>query len=111
MLQQPIDIERWIGVGRAGRIGTVGDTVVAVLTPSVERRGIVVGGFLAIPQIPPHYRIELGVHRSANAVGQEQTIHETGGLFSGVRVDGIVFSTIEFDSGGSNAQVVVQLLA
>jgi hypothetical protein len=32
-------------------------------------------------------------------------------LLAGVRIDGIVFGAIQFDSGGGSAQVVDQLLA
>ena len=71
VLQQPFDVIGRIGVSRTGWIGAIDDAVVAVLPPSVETRGIVVAGLLSVAQIPPCDCVELGVHRGANAIGEE----------------------------------------
>jgi hypothetical protein len=83
VLQQSFDVIGRIGVGRAGWIGAIDDAVVAVLAPSVETRGIVVAGLLSVAQIPPCDGVELSVHRGANAIGKEETVHQAGGLLAG----------------------------
>jgi hypothetical protein len=71
VLQQPFDVICRIGVSRTRWIGAIDDAVVAILAPSVKTRGIVVAGLLSVAQIPPRDGVELGVHRGANAIGEE----------------------------------------
>jgi hypothetical protein len=54
VLEQFVDVPGWIDVCGTGRVDAIGDAIVAVLPPSVERRGIVVGGVLSVAQVPPH---------------------------------------------------------
>ena len=53
VLQQPFNVKRRIGVSRARRVDAINNAIVTILAPSVESWGIVVGGFLAVAQVPP----------------------------------------------------------
>ena len=105
-----VDVERRIAVCGAGGVGGIDDAVIAVLAPAIQRGAVVGAGALTVAKIPPDEAVEFRFHQIAEAVGEEESVDQAGGLLAGIGVHGIVFRAGEFDPFGGVAEVILELL-
>ena len=78
-----------VGGGRLVGAGVAEQAVVAAVAPAVEGGAVVAGRVVAVAQVPDDAAGVGADEQAAEGVGDEQAVHQTGGLLAGAGVDGV----------------------
>jgi len=83
------------------------DPIVAILTPSVEIRGVVFVRIGPVVQVPPNQAVKLGLKQRPDRVGEIEAVYQAGGLLARIKRDRVVFSAGKLNSGDKPCAVIV----